>query len=151
MARPTRAPHRPAPVTMQEARAAAALLFAWATLAAVLVLLFAVGAAAEEVRSAKAVRDFKRATGYPNGWAGHVVDHIVPLCAGGIDAPANMQWQTREDSYRKDVLEREICRGVKARGAVARTGYVFTLERAPAPLQLPVVDAGAPIPTFVPK
>jgi len=25
-----------------------------------------------------------------------VVDHIVPLCAGGADAPSNMQWQTVE-------------------------------------------------------
>lgn len=41
---------------------------------------------------------------------GYVVDHIMPLCAGGPDAVRNMQWQERTESYRKDALEREICR-----------------------------------------
>ncbi len=41
---------------------------------------------------------------------GYVVDHVVPLCAGGADAPSNMQWQTKIDSYRKDAQERRLCR-----------------------------------------
>jgi len=41
---------------------------------------------------------------------GYVVDHIVPLCAGGRDHPSNMQWQTREEAKAKDRREREMCR-----------------------------------------
>lgn len=44
---------------------------------------------------------------------GYVIDHIWPLCAGGKDTPDNMQWQTREESYRKDVLERMLCAAMK--------------------------------------
>jgi hypothetical protein len=39
-----------------------------------------------------------------------VKDHINPLCNGGADAIANMQWQTIEDSKVKDRWERSICR-----------------------------------------
>lgn len=41
------------------------------------------------------------------GW---VVDHIVPLCAGGRDEPWNLQWQTLEASKAKDRIERRECR-----------------------------------------
>lgn len=41
------------------------------------------------------------------GW---VVDHIVPLCAGGPDLPSNMQWQTIEEAKRKDGHEKMDCR-----------------------------------------
>ena len=41
---------------------------------------------------------------------GYVVDHVVPLCAGGRDHPSNMQWQTQEDAKKKDRIEREMCR-----------------------------------------
>jgi hypothetical protein len=40
---------------------------------------------------------------------GYVVDHIVPLCAGGADAPSNMQWQGVREARRKDVDERRQC------------------------------------------
>jgi hypothetical protein len=36
---------------------------------------------------------------------GYVVDHVVPLKRGGVDAPANMQWQTREAAKAKDRTE----------------------------------------------
>ncbi|MBE7940323.1 MULTISPECIES: HNH endonuclease signature motif containing protein [Ramlibacter] len=36
---------------------------------------------------------------------GYVVDHVQPLKRGGADAPANMQWQTREEARRKDRTE----------------------------------------------
>lgn len=29
---------------------------------------------------------------------GYVIDHIKPLACGGLDDPANLQWQTREDA-----------------------------------------------------
>ena len=41
---------------------------------------------------------------------GFVVDHVRPLCAGGSDTPANMQWQSLEESKRKDRLELQECR-----------------------------------------
>lgn len=44
---------------------------------------------------------------------GHVVDHIEPLCAGGADAPHNMQWQTVEDAKAKDRQELKQCRELR--------------------------------------
>lgn len=41
---------------------------------------------------------------------GYVVDHVVPLCAGGADHPSNMQWQTRAEAKIKDREERAQCR-----------------------------------------
>ncbi|MFI5165535.1 MAG: hypothetical protein ACHQQS_02860 [Thermoanaerobaculales bacterium] len=34
---------------------------------------------------------------------------MKPLCAGGADAPFNMQWQTSEDAHEKDKGERIEC------------------------------------------
>lgn len=39
----------------------------------------------------------------------YVVDHIVPLCAGGADSVKNMQWQEKQESFVKDNAERELC------------------------------------------
>lgn len=61
-------------------------------------------------------RDFQRLNPCPfNGerrgpCPGYVVDHINPLCAGGADAIENMQWQSKEESDKKDKLERALCR-----------------------------------------
>ena len=52
---------------------------------------------------------FERQTGYPNGWKGHVVDHIVRLACGGADDPSNMQRQTVEEAKVKDKVERKGC------------------------------------------
>lgn len=60
--------------------------------------------------------EFQRANpcplnGQPRGACpGYVVDHVIPLCAGGPDEPANMQWQTREQAREKDKIERRQCR-----------------------------------------
>lgn len=54
------------------------------------------------------------ATGQPRGACpGYVVDHIHPLCAGGLDHPSNMQWQTVADAKIKDREERKMCRAQK--------------------------------------
>lgn len=41
---------------------------------------------------------------------GYVVDHVVPLCAGGPDDPKNMQWQTISAAKEKDIEESSLCR-----------------------------------------
>lgn len=52
---------------------------------------------------------FKKATGFPKGRPGFVIDHIVPLACGGRDLPSNMQWQTRAEARAKDKVERTAC------------------------------------------
>lgn len=50
------------------------------------------------------------ATGRPSGACpGWVVDHVVPLCAGGLDSRFNMQWQSKADGLEKDRDERRQC------------------------------------------
>lgn len=44
---------------------------------------------------------------------GYVVDHIQPLCAGGVDHPSNMQWQTVADAKVKDREEIRLCRQLR--------------------------------------
>src|SRR5262245_16711065 len=40
------------------------------------------------------------------GW---IVDHVVPLCAGGPDAVTNMVWQRSDEAAAKDVVEKQMC------------------------------------------
>lgn len=71
-------------------------------------------------RNLAARRAFHRANPCPSTGStkgacpGYVVDHIIPLCAGGADDPSNMQWQSREESHRKDAIERRMCAALKA-------------------------------------
>lgn len=89
---------------------------------AAFVTLAAVSADASEYRSYRAKRDFRMenpcpSTGKVRGACPeYVVDHVVPLCAGGADAPSNMQWQTVEAGKRKDRDERKACRQSKGQG-----------------------------------
>lgn len=55
------------------------------------------------------------ATGKSRGACpGWVVDHVIPLCAGGLDAPENMAWQRYSpDSLIKDRWEKAYCKGLK--------------------------------------
>ena len=53
--------------------------------------------------------------------AGWVVDHLKPLCAGGLDAPSNMQWQPLAQSREKDKIEIAYCRCMAREIAVCRT------------------------------
>ena len=89
---------------------------------AAFVALAAISADASEYRSYRAKRDFRMenpcpSTGKVRGACPeYVVDHVVPLCAGGADAPSNMQWQTVEAGKRKDRDERKACRHLKGQG-----------------------------------
>jgi hypothetical protein len=69
-------------------------------------------------RSRATVRAFLKAQGYPKGRPGHVVDHRIPICAGGLDTIDNMQLQEVQASYRKDVYERALCAALKKQGYV---------------------------------
>lgn len=75
-----------------------------------------VGSADTFARDQKAVHAFRathpcpatnETSGRCQGW---VVDHIKPLCAGGADAPANMQWQPYPQAKHKDKIEINFCR-----------------------------------------
>jgi hypothetical protein len=62
-------------------------------------------------RSSSGRRDFQRlhlcpSSGKPtDACDGYVVDHIIPLKRGGLDAPINMQWQTIAEAKVKDRVE----------------------------------------------
>lgn len=83
-------------------------------LSAALLLAAAVDA---DTRHPGMVRAFQRLSGYPHGRIGYVVDHRIPLCAGGPDTIDNMQWQQVSASYVKDAFERHLCQ------ELARQGY----------------------------
>lgn len=89
----------------------------WSSLlAGLLVLELAVAAASPPPRLRAVIRAFLVATGYPQGRPGYVVDHKIPLCAGGPDAADNLQWQPRAASYQKDVFERTLCAEMHRQG-----------------------------------
>lgn len=83
----------------------------------ILLLAPALAVSAPTPRSSGARLQFMKATPCPatgkiqKSCPGYVVDHIIPLCAGGVDDPkTNMQWQKYKESLQKDVVERAMCR-----------------------------------------
>mgnify|MGYP000875724417 CR=1 FL=1 len=71
-------------------------------------------------RSGAAIASFRRVEPCPvtshqrgacPGWA---IDHVIPLCAGGEDKPANMQWITNEDHRFKTLVDVRECRKLRA-------------------------------------
>ena len=87
-------------------------------LAALLVL----ASLSAQARDPKVIRDFRKdnpcpetnkTTGACPGW---VVDHGIPLCAGGADKAYNLHWQKEADSYLKDADERRLCAKLKKAG-----------------------------------
>ena len=73
------------------------------------------GSEAGFARSKKVLREFVNQQACPStglhrlpcpGW---VIDHVWPLCAGGLDDVSNLQWQTREDAKVKDKWEIKEC------------------------------------------
>lgn len=81
--------------------------------------LVAVVAGAPPARNPATARAFRRAnpcpaTGRTSGACpGWVVDHRIPLCAGGPDDPRNMAWSTAADGKVKDGWERALCARLK--------------------------------------
>lgn len=75
------------------------------------------GIARDRAQRAEFVRDHPCPATGETRWKcpGYVVDHIVPLCAGGADKPSNMQWQELAESKVKDNEERALCRNLKRR------------------------------------
>lgn len=83
-------------------------------------LLIALSAFAQPIeRSQAEVRAFRaenpcpatgRRSGPCKGWA---VDHIRPLCAGGLDKPSNMQWIEDPDHRFKTLVDVRECRKLK--------------------------------------
>lgn len=89
----------------------------WRVVVLLAVAFVAVSADAATQRSYKARAEFARehpcpATGRPSPrrCTGYVIDHVVPLCAGGADSSGNMQWQTTAEAKKKDREERAQCR-----------------------------------------
>lgn len=89
------------------------------SLAALLALILAAAQAQPIQRSAAEVRAFRaehpcpatgRTRGACPGWA---VDHILPLCAGGQDRPANMQWISEADHRFKTLVDVRECRKLR--------------------------------------
>lgn len=79
--------------------------------------LIALLPAADAAQRSKAARaEFTRqnpcpSTGrYRGACPGFEVDHIEPLCAGGADIAANMQWISREDHKVKTRKDIKHCR-----------------------------------------
>lgn len=87
--------------------------------ALILVLLAAV-ALPVFARDPAVVRAFRKTnpcptTGKTSGACpGWVVDHRIPLCAGGPDDVRNMAWQTFADAKWKDGIERALCARLKS-------------------------------------
>jgi hypothetical protein len=69
------------------------------------------GRTAPSARSSASRREFQRLKPYPSTGEttgtcpGYVVDHIIPLKRGGLDAPGNMQWQTIAEGKAKERVE----------------------------------------------
>lgn len=84
------------------------------------VIAAALAGAVQAAERSKAVRaEFQRQNPCPANGAmrgpcpGYVADHVVPLCAGGADSAANMQWQTVESAKVKDREEAKHCRALR--------------------------------------
>jgi hypothetical protein len=49
---------------------------------------------------------------YRPGRPGYEHDHIIPLCLGGADTEANLQWQPLDEAREKDKMESVACKAV---------------------------------------
>lgn len=103
---------------------------AWLIGIVVLILMLGVWAAqdvdAKTIRSRAPLIEFRKANVCPatgkfevyTPCLGYVIDHVMPLCAMGVDEPRNMQWQELVASKKKDLLELEVCTKLRKKGLV---------------------------------
>lgn len=86
---------------------------------ALVVFLVIVCALPVFARDRAQVREFRKYNPCPitqqtkGACPGYVVDHIIPLCAGGADRPFNMQWQEKQEALAKDKTEWALCRWIR--------------------------------------
>lgn len=71
----------------------------------ILTLIYSTAVLPYSCRSSKVKHQFDVQQGYPHGRPGYIVDHVCALKCGGIDSPINMQYQTVEESHKKDRWE----------------------------------------------
>lgn len=76
----------------------------WAVVLCLLIISTA-DATPRTCRSSAVKKQFDKQMGYPTGRKGYIVDHICSLFNGGIDDTRNMQYQTKEASKKKDLIE----------------------------------------------
>lgn len=77
---------------------------------------------AKPSRSRAAVRAFLREQGLTATPPGYQVDHIIPLCAGGLDAPENMQFLSIEEHKAKTRIDVRWCRLLKKIEKISEEG-----------------------------
>lgn len=64
----------------------------------------------------------------------HVMDHVVPLCAGGRDSLNNLMWSELNLSKSRDSEERRLCRSLPSEGS-GKVDLCLASER----LRLPIL------------
>ena len=104
--------------------------------------------AAADARSFKAEAMFRLehpcpATGESQGVCkGYVIDRVIPVICGGVEEPANMQWQTLAEAKEKDKWDRIGCRPGRILYRPDRPVIIeaFPLAEASTPVE------GAPLP-----
>jgi len=63
----------------------------------------------EKTQIAKAYGNIPKAN-----WSKYEFDHLLPLCAGGSDDIHNLWPQPIDEAHLKDVIEDEVCSGMRA-------------------------------------
>ena len=81
--------------------------------ALMLALFSCAQAESKTYRSRAQVDRFLRQHGFERTPPGYQVDHIIPLCAGGLDTPENMQLLTIEKHREKTRIDVRWCRLLK--------------------------------------
>ena len=59
-----------------------------------------------------------------------VVDHPMPLCAGGLDKRSNMAWSQLKESIAKDKEEWRLCRAIKSGAfSICTTPFEISIDK----------------------